>query len=110
MRQVLVDHARAKCAEKRGGANIRIEFKESIDYSDDNAANMVAIDDALSTLATLGERKARTIELRYFGGLTVEETAEALGISAATVVRETRYAEAWLRRQLTNTEHLREIS
>ena len=100
MRQILVDHARAKVAAKRGGGRIRVEFNDALNYSGEKAADVVALDDALRALAAFDERKARTIELRYFGGLGAEETAEVMGISVATVGRETRYAEAWLRRKL----------
>jgi RNA polymerase sigma factor (TIGR02999 family) len=100
MRQILVDHARSKVAAKRGGGRAKVEFQETLNYSDEKAADLVALDDALKGLAAFDERKARTIELRYFGGLSTEETAETLGISVATVGRETRYAEAWLRREL----------
>ena len=100
MRQILVDHARAKVAAKRGGARAKVELKDTLNYSDEKAADIVALDDALRGLAAFDERKARIIELRYFGGLSVEEIAQALGISIATVGRENRYAEAWLRREL----------
>jgi len=100
MRQILVDHARSKCAVKRGGAHVKIEFKDTLDYSDEKASDLVALDEALKALAGSDERKGRTLELRYFGGLSVQETAEAMGISVATVRRATRYAEAFLRREL----------
>jgi RNA polymerase sigma factor (TIGR02999 family) len=100
MRQILVDHARTKMAVKRGGARVKVEFKDTLDYTDEKAADLVALDDALKGLAAFDARKARTIELRYFGGLNVEEIAQTLGVSIATVGRETRYAEAWLRREL----------
>jgi RNA polymerase sigma factor (TIGR02999 family) len=100
MRQILVDHARTKAAAKRGGGSGRVDFKDTLNYSDDKAGDLVALDDALRDLAEFDGRKARIIELRYFGGLSLEETAEALGVSVATVGRETRYAEAWLRREL----------
>jgi RNA polymerase sigma factor (TIGR02999 family) len=100
MRQVLVDHARAKVAAKRGGASAKVEFNDTLNYSDEKAADLVALDNALQGLAAFDERKARVVELRYFGGLTVEEIAGTLGVSVATVGRETRYAEAWLRREL----------
>src|SRR5215467_13218262 len=100
MRQILVDHARAKTAAKRGGSRAKVEFKDTLNYSDDKAAHLVAVDDALKALAAFDERKARVVELRYFGGLSIEETAEAIGISVATVGRELRYADAWLRREL----------
>jgi RNA polymerase sigma-70 factor, ECF subfamily len=100
MRQILVDHARAKCAVKRGGVQVRIEFKDTLDYSDDRAADLIAFDDALKELAAFDPGKARVLELRYFGGLTMEEMAEVLGVSISTVRRDIRYAEAWLRREL----------
>ncbi|MBV9265941.1 MAG: sigma-70 family RNA polymerase sigma factor [Acidobacteriaceae bacterium] len=100
MRQILVDHARSKGAVKRGGGRVKVEFKDTLNYSDEKAADLVALDDALQRLAAFDERKARTIELRYFGGLSIEDTAETLGVSVATVGRETRYAEAWLQREL----------
>ena len=102
MRQILVDHARAKVAVKRGGPRAKVDFKDALNYCDEKAADLVALDDALHGLAGFDERKARIIELRYFGGLSVEETAETLGVSIATVGRETRYAETWLRRALAN--------
>jgi RNA polymerase sigma factor (TIGR02999 family) len=102
MRQILVDHARSKLALKRGGARAKVELKDTLNYCDEKAADLVALDDALQGLAAFDERKARTIELRYFGGLSVEETAETLGVSVATIGRETRYAEAWLRRELSD--------
>jgi|SRR5467141_1830735 len=100
MRQILVDHARAKVAAKRGGGRVRVELEETLQYSAEKAADLLALDDALKALAAFDERKARVIELRYFGGLNVEETAETMGISTATVGREIRYADAWLRREL----------
>lgn len=100
MRQILVQHARAHTAAKRGrGVNFNLE--EVLTYSDDNAAEMVALDDALLALAKFDERKARVIELRYFGGLSLTETAAALGLSVATVNNETRLARAWLHRELS---------
>lgn len=101
MRQILVDHARSKVSAKRGGGQPKADFRESLNYSDEKAPDLVALDDALQELAKSDERKARTIELRYFGGLSVEECAEALGVSVATVGREIRQAEAWLRRELS---------
>jgi len=100
MRQILVDHARSKYAAKRGGGGAKVEFQESMEYSDERARDLIALDDALRALNTLDERKARALELRYFGGLSVEETAEVLGVSMATVGREIRFAEAWLRHEM----------
>jgi RNA polymerase sigma factor (TIGR02999 family) len=100
MRQILVDRARARVAIKRGGRQVRVELDQVLNYTDAKAPTVVALDDALQALAKTDERKARLLELRYFGGLTVEETAETLGVSVATIVREGRYAEAWLRREM----------
>ena len=100
MRQILVDDARSRHAKKRGAGLAPVEFSDSLEYSSEKAANLIALDDALKALEHVDERKARAIELRYFGGLSLEETADALGISPATVGRETRFAEAWLRREM----------
>lgn len=99
MRNILVDHARAKNAEKRGGGMQLVPLDEDLASSGD-AADLIALDDALKALAKLDERKARVLELRVFGGLNVEEIAGVLGISVATVGREVRFAAAWLRREL----------
>jgi RNA polymerase sigma factor (TIGR02999 family) len=101
MRQILVDRARERVAAKRGGGQIRVEFDENWSHSDEKSQDVVALDDALKGLAIFDERKSRVLELRYFGGLSVEETAQALDVSVATIGRETRYAEAWLRRELS---------
>ena len=100
MRQILVDHARSKCASKRGGQHGRTEFKDSLRYSDERAGDLVAVDDALKQLAAFDQRKARVLELKFFGGLSTEEISEVLGTSTATVGRDIRFAEAWLRRNL----------
>lgn len=100
MRQILVDHARRNLAEKRGGDQIRATLNEAISFAHDSSAAMVALHEALDTLAKVSERKAKIIELRFFGGFSVEETAQALDISVATVGREQRMAEAWLYREL----------
>lgn len=100
MRQILVDRARARVAAKRGGGQAPLRLNEALDHYDAKAEGITALDDALRGLALSDTRKAQIIELRYFGGLTVQEAAEALGISVPTIVRETRYAEAWLRREM----------
>jgi RNA polymerase sigma-70 factor, ECF subfamily len=102
MRQILVGHARAHTAAKRSGVNLPLD--DVLTYSDENAAEMVALDDALLALAKFDERKARIIELRYFGGLSLAETAAALGLSVATINNETRLARAWLHRALSPIE------
>lgn len=101
MRQILVEHARGFRAEKRGGGAAKLALDEALDYSQDQAAGLIALDDALTALAAIDERKCRVIELRHFGGLSVEETAQALGISVPTVIRDQRMAQAWLHRELS---------
>jgi RNA polymerase sigma factor (TIGR02999 family) len=102
MRRILVDHARAHQADKRGGgaATVAIDDDAALDGSADRAVDLLAIDEALGRLATLDARQARMVELRFFAGLTVEETALVLGLSPRSVKREWRMAKAWLRREL----------
>lgn len=100
MRQVLVDHARAKQREKRGGAITLMTLNEEAAGQRDPDVDVVDLDHALRKLAKVDERKSRAVELHYFGGLTYDELAEALEISAATVDRELRLAKAWLHREL----------
>ena len=100
MRQVLVEHARAHRTAKRGGGEEKLPLDEALAYTQEKAGELVALDDALQALARLDERKARVIELRYFGGLSLEETAAILDISIATIGREMRLAQAWLHREL----------
>jgi RNA polymerase sigma-70 factor, ECF subfamily len=101
MRQVLVDHARARGARKRGGNATRMELGDpACSDGELSAADVLAVDEALSRLATLDPDQARIVELRFFGGLTVEETAEVLGSSAPTVKRHWRLARAFLAREL----------
>ncbi|MBS1826790.1 MAG: sigma-70 family RNA polymerase sigma factor [Acidobacteria bacterium] len=104
MRQILVDHARARSAAKRGGGEAKLSLDQGFQYSEERSEQLVALDDALTDLAKLDARKSKVVELRYFGGLSVEETAEALGISVATVGRELRFAEAWLHKLITGEE------
>lgn len=96
MRRILVDHARSIRAVKRGGNWLRVPFEEAAVVSPEKAAEVLAVDEALRRLEALDPRKSRVVELRFFGGLTVEETAEALGLSAATVARDWEAARAWL--------------
>lgn len=96
MRRILVDHARGHRAEKRGGDFQILSLDENIDVSGERAADLVALDEALKRLAELDPQKSRVVELRFFGGLSVEETAEVLGVSAPTVKRQWRMAKAWL--------------
>jgi RNA polymerase sigma factor (TIGR02999 family) len=99
MRQILVEHARARGAAKRDGG-LKLSLDEAPTFSQDQATYLVALDDALTALAKFDERKARVVELRYFGGYSVEEVAIALDISVATVGREMRMAQAWLHREM----------
>jgi RNA polymerase sigma-70 factor, ECF subfamily len=101
MRQVLVDHARTRLAGKRGGGQQKISLDEAPNLATlDEAAELLALDEALEKLASFDERKCRVIEMRSFAGMSVEETARALGISEPTVKRETRLAQSWLRHEL----------
>lgn len=102
MRQILVDHARTHAAAKRGHEAPKLSLEEASEFSLEQAGELIALDDALTALAQLDERKARVVELRYFGGLTVSEIAEVLGLSTATVTRDMRLAQAWLLRALSN--------
>lgn len=100
MRRVLVDHARARRAGKRGGGEALITLSDELHAPDDRAVDLIRLDEALAALAALDPEQARLVELRYFAGLTIEQTAEALGVSPATVKREWTTAKAWLRREL----------
>jgi RNA polymerase sigma factor (TIGR02999 family) len=100
MRRVLVDAARSKAYQKRGGGAVRVTFDEFQLPGTDIAAEFIALDSALEALAKVDERKSRVIEMRFFGGLSVEETAEALNVSVDTVMRDWKLAKAWLLREL----------
>src|SRR5688572_15491046 len=101
MRRILIDHARKRLRGKRGGGAFKISLDDgSIDVSDERAAELVALDEALKRLAEEDPQKARIVELRYFGGLSIEETAEVLGIGTATVIRHWRIVKAWLYREI----------
>jgi len=100
MRRILIDAARAKHYQKRGGPGARqIELEESLLVADPGQ-NLLALDDALQSLTAFDARKGQVVELRYFGGLSVEEVAESLSVSPATVMRDWKLAKAWLRREL----------
>ena len=101
MRRILVDHARERRARKRGGDARRVSFDEALTVSAERGSDLVALDEALRALEEVDGRKSRVVELRFFGGLTAEETAEALGVSAETVRRDWRLARAWLLRELS---------
>jgi RNA polymerase sigma-70 factor (ECF subfamily) len=102
MRRVLVDHARARLYQKRGGGAQKITLVDALGGKHERPHDLIALDDALDALANFDERKSRVVELRFFGGLSVEETAEALGISGDTVMRDWKLAKAWLLRELSS--------
>ncbi len=102
MRHILVDHARARQAEKRGGGETKIISLENVAViANEQAAEVIALNESLENLFALEERKGRVVELRYFGGLSVEETAEVLKVSPLTVMRDWRFAKTWLLRELS---------
>jgi RNA polymerase sigma factor (TIGR02999 family) len=100
MRRILVDHAKSKHREKRGGDAVKLSFDDVINLSRERAADLLALDDALDELARIDWRKSRVVELRYFGGFSVEETAQILEVSPETVMRDWKLAKAWLYQQI----------
>ena len=96
MRRILVDHARTANADKRGGGAVKTPFDEATAGSAPPVVDLLALNEALDQLAAVSPRQARVVELRYFGGLNLEETAEVLGVSAPTISRDQKTAEAWL--------------
>ncbi|MGA2771215.1 MAG: sigma-70 family RNA polymerase sigma factor [Bryobacteraceae bacterium] len=101
MRRILVDSARAHLADKRGGRLPHVYLDDSVDASPQSSEDLIALDDALNALEEMDPRKARVVELRFFAGLSVEQTAEALKISAPSVKRDWKLAKAWLTRELS---------
>ncbi len=101
MRQILIERARARGAQKRGGDRARVTLDEGLVAGQERSVDLLAVDAALTRLATIDSQQARLVELRFFGGLTIEESAEALGISPATVKRHWAMAKAWLQREIT---------
>jgi RNA polymerase sigma factor (TIGR02999 family) len=106
MRRILVDHARARLRARRGGGAQRVSLEQALLVSEQRSPTLVALDDALNALSALDPRKGRMVELRFFGGLSVEETAEVLKISPESVKRDWRLAKAWLMRELSSAEAL----
>ena len=102
MRRILVDHARKRKYSKRGGDAHRVSFDEVMVVSRERGADLIALDDALSRLAAIDPQKSKVVELRFFGGLSVEEIAEALSVSPLTVKRDWSMAKAWLYNSLNN--------
>lgn len=96
MRRILVDHARSHQAQKRGSGGIKLSLDEAINMSDERATDLISLDDALNALAEFDPQKSRIVELRFFAGLSIEETAKVLGIGTATVIRQWKMAKAWL--------------
>ncbi len=103
MRQILIDHARAKFAAKRGGVHPRYSLNEASEASIEKPAEIIAVDDALHELERQDPRKATLIEMRFFGGMTAEESAEVMNLDVTAVRRELRVAQAWLQRELDRT-------
>jgi RNA polymerase sigma factor (TIGR02999 family) len=104
MRRILTDSARSRKCEKRGGTALQVSFDDSLVVSEEQDAEIVAVDNALVALAAVDARKSQVVELRFFGGLSVEETAEVLKVSPETVKRDWRFAKSWLHRVLSE-EH-----
>jgi RNA polymerase sigma-70 factor, ECF subfamily len=100
MRRVLIDHARRRLSEKRGGDAVHVTLGDAGAVAVHRSAELIALDEALDQLAEMDARKARVVEMRYFAGMTVEETAEALGVSPVTVMRDWSTARAWLHRAI----------
>jgi RNA polymerase sigma factor (TIGR02999 family) len=100
IRRILVDHARARVAAKRGGGNFKLSLDEAMAPADEKDLDLVALDEALSALARADIQQSRIVELRYFGGLTIEEAADVLEISPATVKRDWAMAKAFLKREM----------
>ena len=103
MRRILVDHARMRHAEKRGSGESPVLLDEALDVASDRNLDIVALNDALTALAELDPRQAKIVELRFFGGLSIEEAAEVMQLSPATIKRELAGARVWLRRELERT-------
>jgi RNA polymerase sigma factor (TIGR02999 family) len=104
MRRILVDYARSRRYAKRGGDAQEVSFDEELVISRQRSADVVALHEALNNLAMIDERKSKVVELKFFGGLSIEETAEVLGVSQGTVMRDWTLAKAWLRLAMSSTE------
>jgi len=104
MRRILVDYARKRQFAKRGGNQLQVSLNEELVAANQRSAEVVLLDDALTQLAEIDERKSKVVELKFFGGLSIEETAEALGVSPGTVMRDWTLAKAWLRRAMSRKE------
>jgi RNA polymerase sigma factor (TIGR02999 family) len=102
MRRILADYGIARSAQKRGSSEAKLQLDQALDFCNDRAIDVAAVDEALRDLEAMDQRQAQLVELRFFGGLTIEETAEVMGISPATVKREWMTARRWLQRELTD--------
>jgi RNA polymerase sigma factor (TIGR02999 family) len=102
MRQILIDHARSRARAKRGGGGQRVSLDEAAVLSAERASDLLALDEALRKLAAVDQRKSEVVELRFFGGMTIEETAEVLKVTPKTVMRDWNMARAWLYRELAS--------
>jgi RNA polymerase sigma-70 factor (ECF subfamily) len=100
MRQILVDHARRRQAHKRAGSKVKVSLEEAVSFQHERSRDLVALDSGLNALEKLDPRKCKAVELRYFGGLSMEEIADALHVSPITVRRDLRMAEAWLHKEM----------
>ena len=100
MRRILVDFARSKRSQKRGGGAVKVTFAEDLPVANEPGVDLVVIDEALEALGKMDERKSRVVELKFFGGLTVEEIADVLKVSPETVMRDWKLAKAWLMREM----------
>jgi len=100
MRRILVDFARSRHYQKRGGGAAKVTLDNALEISDEKSDTLIALDDALAALAVVDARKSQVVEMRFFGGLSVAETAEALHVSPETVMRDWRMAKLWLHREL----------
>jgi RNA polymerase sigma factor (TIGR02999 family) len=101
MRRILIERARSRRSSKRGSGAQQVSLEEAVEVSNQRAADLVALDEALTNLAVIDPRKAQTVELRYFGGMTIEETAEVLEVSTPTVERDWHMAKIWLHREVS---------
>ena len=101
MRHILVDFARARAREKRGGGGVQVQLSEADKVDSGQSADLVALDDALTALAVVDDRKSKVVEMRFFGGLSVEETAHVLNVSPDTVMRDWKMAKVWLLREMS---------
>ncbi|MCU0237945.1 MAG: sigma-70 family RNA polymerase sigma factor [Pyrinomonadaceae bacterium] len=104
MRHILVDYARAKQSQKRGGVQFQITLEDNALVSNDNSSQILALNEALENLSKLDQRKVKVVEMKFFGGLTMEEIAEVLSISPETAKRDWKFARTWLLRELSNNQ------